>query len=98
MTLMPAQFDEKGKIFTPIIKKIPCDAIIQTANYRIEGKVHIRPDDRLKDDMNEPEMFVAVTEAVIYDTAGQVTYRSDFMLVNRTQIIWLMPINDVNPV
>jgi hypothetical protein len=94
---MPAQFDEKGKIFTPIVKKIPCDAIIQTANYRIEGKVHIRPDDRLKDDMNGTEMFVAVTEAVVYDTSGQVTFRTNFMLVNRTQIIWLMPANEVEP-
>ena len=94
---MPAQFDEKGKIFTPIVKKIPCDAIIQTANYRIEGKVHIRPDDRLKDDMNGTEMFVAVTEAVVYDTSGQVTFRTNFMLVNRTQIIWLMPANEVAP-
>jgi hypothetical protein len=92
---MPAQFDEKGKIFTPIIKKVPCDAIIQTANYRIEGKVHIRPDDRLKDDMNEPEMFVAVTEAVIYDTTGQIAYRTNFTLVNRTQIIWLIPANEI---
>jgi len=94
---MTAQFDEKGKIFTPVVKKIPYDAIIQTANYRIEGKVHIRPDDRIKDDMNEPEMFIAVTDAAIFDTSNRVAFRSNFMLVNRAQIIWLMPANEVEP-
>jgi hypothetical protein len=94
---MTGQFDDKGKIFTPVVKKIPYDAIIQTATYRIEGKVHIRPDDRIKDDMNEQEMFIAVTDAVIYDTSSRVVCRSNFMLVNRAQIIWLIPSNEVEP-
>lgn len=92
---MTTQFDEKGKIYTSVIKKIPCDTIIQTVNNRIEGKVHVRPDDRLKDVINEPEMFIAVTEAVIYDNTGEVAYSSDLLLVNRAQIIWLMPAKEV---
>ena len=92
---MTTQFDEKGKFYTPVIKKIPCATIIQTVNNRIEGKVHIRPDERLKDDINEQEMFIAVTQAVIYNNAGEVAYTSDLLLVNRTQIIWLMPVKEV---
>ncbi|HMD89779.1 MAG TPA: hypothetical protein VKF38_11510 [Anaerolineaceae bacterium] len=92
---MTTQFDEKGKIYTSVIKKIPCDTIIQTVNNRIEGKVHVRPDDRLKDVINEQEMFIAVTEAVIYDNTGEVAYTSDLLLVNRAQIIWLLPAKKV---
>lgn len=95
---MSDQFAEKGKIFTPIIKKIPYDVIIQTIHQRIEGKIHVRPDVRLRDDMNELEMFIAVTDAVIYNVAGEVIYRCNFMLVNRAQIIWLSPVNDIESI
>lgn len=92
---MTTQFDEKGKIYTSVIKKIPCNVIIQTVHNRIEGKVHIRPDDRLKDNINEQEMFIAVTEALIYNNSSEVAYKSDLLLVNRSQIIWLMPATEI---
>lgn len=84
-------YEEKGKIFTNIITKKPVEVIIQTTKNLIRGKVHIRPDERLKDEINLPESFLAVTEATIFDEQDKILYRSNFLAVNRSQIVWLVP-------
>ncbi len=88
-------FDDKGKFFTPIITKTPIPVIIQTANQRIEGKIHIRPEERIKDEMNRPEMFLAVTDATIYQPDGTVVISSHFLTLNRAHIIWILPVDEV---
>jgi hypothetical protein len=88
-------FEEKGKIHTNVISKIPVDAIIQTTNHRIEGKIHVRPDDRLKDELSNSDNFLAVTNAVVYDKDGEVQYKTNFISVHRDQIIWIIPIDDL---
>jgi hypothetical protein len=61
----------------------------------IRGRVHIRPDDRLKDEINQNEAFLAVTEAVVQDQKGNTLYKADFLAVNRSQIIWLVPTEEL---
>jgi predicted esterase YcpF (UPF0227 family) len=61
----------------------------------IRGRVHIRPDDRLKDEINQNEAFLAVTEAVVQDHQGNTLYKADFLAVNRSQIIWLVPTEEL---
>jgi hypothetical protein len=55
---MFAQFEEKGKIYTQVVSKIPVDVIVQTTQHTIRGKIHIRPDIRLKDELNIQEPFL----------------------------------------
>jgi hypothetical protein len=88
-------FDDKGKFFTPIITKTPVPVIIQTVSHRIEGKIHIRPEERIKDEMDRPEMFLAVTDATIYQQDGTVVISSHFITLNRAQIIWILPVDEV---
>ncbi len=92
---MYASFDEKGKIHTNVISKIPIESIIQTTSHRIEGKVHIRPDDRLKDELSSSDCFLAVTDAIIYDVDGRVLYETNFLSVHRDQIIWIIPLHEL---
>ena len=92
---MFAQFEEKGKIFTNVITKKPVEVHIQTTTNLIRGKVHIRPDERLKDELNQPEKFLAVTDAEILNTEGKLVSKVSFLAVNRQHIVWLLQENEI---
>lgn len=88
---MFSQFEDKGKIFTQVVSKKPVSVIIQTAKNRIHGKIHIRPEDRVKDELNRREIFIAVTDAVVYSSENEILFTSSFLTLNTEQIIWLIP-------
>ncbi len=88
---MTIPYDDKGKIFTDVVAKEPVLVVIQTAQQRIEGALHARPGERLKDELNHQDRFVAVTDAVVMDMHGQDLYRTDLLLVNRDAIVWVLP-------
>lgn len=90
-------FDEKGKIFTNVIPKTPIPSTIQLTTHRIHGQVYMKPDERLKDELNRSEQFLAVTDAVVFDSDGKVAYRCKFLTLNRDQIVWLIPDPDLIP-
>ena len=91
---MSLEFNEKGKYFTDIISKVAVPAVIQTVMHRIEGSVHIRLDERVKDELDRNELFLAVTNAKIFGLDGTVLYETDFMTVSRSQIVWVIPSDD----
>jgi hypothetical protein len=88
---MTIEFDEHGKYFTDIVTKIGIAAVIQTLTHRIEGVIHVRPDKRIKDELDHDEPFMAVTNARVYDLRGELLYDCKFMTVNRAQVIWVIP-------
>ena len=88
---MTIEFDDKGKFFTDIISKTPVPVMIQTVAQRIHGTIHVSPDRRLKDELNLPEKFIAITEAVIFSPDGKILYHSKFLAVQRDEIVWVMP-------
>ena len=88
-------FEEKGKIFTDVITKEPVKVILQTTNHLIKGELHIRINQRLKDELDNSNPFLAITNATISDLNGQVLYQTNFMAVNRTHIIWLIPEKEI---
>ena len=88
---MRTWFNEKGKIFTEVVSKESVSVIIQTLTHRIHGRIHIQPDVRLKDEINQSELFIAITDAVIFDYEGEENHCSEFLALNRDQIIWIFP-------
>jgi hypothetical protein len=92
---MTIEFDDNGKFFTDIISKTPVPVLIQTILHRIHGNIHIGQDRRLKDELDLPEKFIAITDAVVSMPDGQVLYRTNFLAVQRDEIIWVMPDKDV---
>jgi len=88
---MSMYFDDRGKFFTTVITKEAVAVVIQTVTHCIRGHIHIRPGERLKDEINREDPFFAVTDAEISDLAGNKLYQSEFVAVNRQQIIWLLP-------
>ena len=88
---MTIEFDEKGKVFTNVVHKVPVSAVVQTTTHLIRGLIHVREGERVKDELDRDELFLAVTDASVFDAGGQVIYRAAFLAVRRNQIVWLMP-------
>jgi hypothetical protein len=90
---MVIEFDEKGKYFTEVITKDAVLSHIQIQAGHIRGNIHVRKDERLSDEVNKSNLFLAVTDAEVYSPEGEILYTSKFMVVNRTHVVWLMPID-----
>ena len=91
---MTIEFDDKGKIFTDVVPKISIPAIVQTTVHLIHGNVHVRRDERLKDELDHDELFLAITDASVIGEDGQTLHQARFMAVRRAQIVWVMPANE----
>ncbi len=92
---MSTEFNEKGKYFTDIIQKVSVPAIIQTVLHRVEGFIHVRADERVKNELDHTEPFLAVTDAKVFANDGSVLYQAAFMTIARAQIVWVIP-SDAN--
>jgi hypothetical protein len=88
---MTNEFDDNGKFYTDIISKTPIHVVIQTISHRIQGVVHIRQGQRLKDELDIQDKFIAITDAIISMPDGQIIGRANFLAVQRNVIIWVMP-------
>jgi predicted ABC-type ATPase len=91
---MTMRYDDKGKYFTDVISKQRVPAMIHTGNHFIRGHIHARHNQRLKDELNIVEPFIAVTDAVVYNNTGEELHRASFLALNRNQIHWIIPENE----
>ena len=87
--------DEGGKIFTDVINKKPVEVLIQTTSHLIHGFVHIRSQARLKDEIDLDELSLAVTDAIVYEIKDEILFQSKFLALNRRQIVWIIPYDDL---
>jgi hypothetical protein len=94
---MNVRYDDKGKFFTDIITKDPVPSIIQTLVTQIKGNVHVRLNERVKDELNRGEQFLALTEAEVFNLQGEKISEAEFMLINRDHIIWVIPDEERTP-
>ncbi len=88
---MTIEYDEKGKIFTDIVSKIAVQATIQTTTHLIRGKLHVRRDQRIKDELDIDENFLALTEVSVLGPDGQPLFQAPFLAVRRSHIVWVIP-------
>ena len=88
---MTTHYDDKGKFYTDIISKKDINVTIQTTTHRIEGIVHARRGERLKDELNTEEKFLAVTDAIIFGSDNSKEYTVNFLAIHKNKIIWIFP-------
>lgn len=93
---MSTEYDEKGKIFTEVVSKIAVYATIQTNTHRMRGRLHIRRDQRVKDELDRAESFLALTEVTVFNPDGSVLYQAPFVAVQRAHIAWVIPEPDAD--
>ncbi|MEW6400772.1 MAG: hypothetical protein AB1649_03170 [Chloroflexota bacterium] len=88
---MSIEYDEKGKFYTDIISKVAVPVTMQTTNQLIKGFVHVRHGERIKDELDRDELFLAVTNARILEPDSEAVIEAPFIAVRRAQIVWIMP-------
>ena len=93
---MTIEYDEKGKIFTDIVTKVALQATVQTTTHLMRGLIHVRRDQRIKDELDVNESFLALTDVSVLTPDGQVLFHTPFLAVRRSQIVWVLPEKDKN--
>lgn len=94
---MSIEYDEKGKYYTNIVQKIPVPSVIQTTTHQIRGLIHVRQDERLKDELENKERAIAITGATVSDAGGKVVFTGPFLAVMKKHIVWIMPMGEGQP-
>ena len=67
---MTIEYDDKGKVFTDVVSKVAIPAIVQTTQQLIRGNVHVHRDERLKDELDRDELFLAMTDVSVIAANG----------------------------
>lgn len=93
---MTLEYDEKGKIFTDIVSKVAVPATIQTTTHLIRGQLHVRRDQRIKDELDINESFIAMTDVNVLGPDGQTLFQAPFLAVRRSHIVWVIPEQNQN--
>ena len=86
---MTNEYDEKGKIFTRVVQKDALYVRVQTVTHLITGEMYVEHEQRLKDNLEFAEQFIAITAAKVFTLTGALTYQADFLTLNRDHIVWL---------
>jgi hypothetical protein len=69
--------------------------VIQTRQQLIRGTIHVRPTERIIDELNHSQPFLAVTEAEILAVDGGVSYTCNFLTLNTSHIVWMIPVDEI---
>lgn len=89
------RYDEKGKYFTAQVTKRSVWTTLATAANVFRGRMHLLPENRLKDELNNGERFIALTETQVYAPDGVTQlYSVPLVIVNKEQIVWVFPESD----
>ena len=88
---MAFEYDEKGKIFTDIVSKVAISATVQTTTHLMRGQLHVRKNQRIKDELEINENFLALTDVTVLGPDGQTLFQAPFLAVRRSHIIWVLP-------
>jgi hypothetical protein len=88
---MSFEYDEKGKIYTNVIRKKAVNAMLQTTAHLIRGKMYVHHDERVKDELDRDEPFLALTDVSVLGVDGKPVHQVPFLAVRRSQIVWVIP-------
>ena len=91
---MTIEYDEKGKIFTDIVSKVAIKATIQTTTHLMHGQLHVRRDQRIKDELDMDESFLALTDVSVLGPDGQTLFQAPFLALRRSHVVWVIPEQD----
>jgi hypothetical protein len=95
---MDVRIDSHGKYFSQRVAKESVAALIRTTDHLIVGYVYIRPDYRLKDELNsDAGRMIAVTEARVYNEEGtKFLFATGLLLLSYNHVLFLSPLDAVS--
>jgi hypothetical protein len=88
---MSFEYDEKGKIYTNVVRKTAVAALVQTTAHLIRGKMYVQHDERVKDELDRDEPFLALTDVSVLGVDGKPIHQAPFLAVRRSQVVWVIP-------
>ena len=90
---MNYRVDDKGKFFTAHVTKLRLPVTVCIGNWVVEGTLHLKSDNRLKDELNgDDEDFIAITHAQVRAAPGdKPIYEPEVLIVSKNQIVWIFP-------
>lgn len=91
MTGISPELDRKSHL----IKKRPVPVVIQTKKQLIRGKFHVRGVMRVMDEITFEDKFIAITDAQIINPNGSLLFKTNFVALNRHEIVWMVPEEDI---
>jgi Family of unknown function (DUF6812) len=92
---MDYRLDEKGKYYTKRVSKRSARVELFAQGLLISGTMHLLLDNRVKDELNSGERFIAITRAQVRDPrTGAVLAEGKTLILNKDQIVWLAPDED----
>jgi hypothetical protein len=95
---MDFRVDQKGKYYTERVTKEKIQVTIATTTHIIRGTVHVMRNLRLKDELNNSEQFIAVTDAEVYELSGQTRlHGNQVLLLNKELVVWVLPHEESQP-
>lgn len=70
--------------------------VVITANFRVEGSLHVLAGSRLTDSLNsKSKEFLAVTEAKLWSIGdNELMYETPYIAINRSAIDAIFPIDE----
>ena len=93
MSNFPSQFDRSANV----INKRPISIVIQTSKHLIRGNFHVRGAMRVIEELTFEEKFIAITDAEIINSNGRTLFKTNFVAINRQEIVWMAPEEDIIP-
>jgi len=78
-----------------LIQKRPIPVTVQTTKQLIRGTFHVRGMMRVIEELTLEETFVAITDAEIFNYKGNRLFKTEFVAVNRKDIVWMTPEDDI---
>ena len=85
----PLQRDMLRRDFYVMKDAVPC--MIMTTKGIIEGNIHKRAAFRFKDELNQEEHFIAITDATIFSSSSNDAITKRFLAIRAEQIVWVAP-------
>ena len=92
---MGEQILNQAEFSSHYVTKKPTPVTIQTTDHRLHGDVHVGLGKRLKDELDGGLQFLPVTKVTVYSDSGEIIYRTHFLLINRDQLVWILPDEDL---
>jgi uncharacterized protein DUF6812 len=94
---MDYRLDEKGKYYTTRVSKRATQVQVLAQGLLISGIMHLMRDNRAKDELNNGERFIAITQAQVREVSSNaILSQSETLILNKDQIVWLIPHEDTH--
>ena len=89
---IPLRIDAKGKYYTKVVSTQTLEVIMRLGTGEVvRGSVHVRPEHRLSDMMNDGQPFLSLTGATV-TLNGEEMYRTAYIAINRREVQWVTPV------